>query len=245
MTRPSGPRLFLDADLSQSDVLLDERDAHYVGHVLRLKAGDRVTVFDGRGIERAATVGLLSRRRSQLDLHDRLPTLPEAELEITLVQALIKSDAMDLIVQKITELGVRRLCAVHTDFSVVRLDGERSLRRVEHWRRIARSACEQCGRHFPPAIEAYESLDVCLAELPVGAARIVFDPRAPSLCELASTPAAVCLLVGPEGGLSAADGELARIAGFETASLGPRTLRAETAALAACTAAQLRWGDMR
>lgn len=244
MMRGRGPRLFLDSNLAGASVVLEERDAHYAGHVLRLKTGDRLTVFDGRGTERAAIVELSSRRRSELSLHEHLAPLAEPGLELTLVQALVKSDAMDLIVQKATELGVRRIAAVKTDFSVVRLDDERAQRRLEHWRRIARSACEQCGRHFAPEIVAFESLESCLAALPEAPARIAFEPYAPALAARPA-PASVCLLIGPEGGLSPTDAQRARAAAFEPAGLGPRTLRAETAAIAACAAVQLRWGDMR
>ena len=95
-----------------------------------------------------------------------MPPLPESPLDLTLIQALPKSDAMDLIVQKATELGVRTLVPVYTEHSVVKLDSERSERRVEHWRKIARSACEQCGRHTPPRIEPAAPLAAALEALP-------------------------------------------------------------------------------
>jgi 16S rRNA (uracil1498-N3)-methyltransferase len=170
--------------------------------------------------------------------------LPEPTVEVTLVQSLVKNDAMDLIVQKATELGVRRICAVKTDHSVVRLDATRADRRLAHWRKIAQSACEQSGRHSPPTIDCYATLDECLATVPDDALKIALHPRATSADEaLPRSVGKVCLLVGPEGGFSVAD--LAQIAAahFATLRLGPRILRAETAAVAACTFAALRWGD--
>jgi 16S rRNA (uracil1498-N3)-methyltransferase len=211
-----------------------------------LRLGQQVIVFNGRGEERLATVATLDRRRAELNLHEHLSALPEPELDITLVQALVKSDPMDLIVQKATELGVRRICAVKTAFGVVRLDAARAAQRVAHWQGITRSACEQCGRHSPPVIETFDSLARCFATLPNDALRIAWDPRAGGARRaLPEVVAKICLLVGPEGGFSAAELEEVSTAGFIVLRLGPRTLRAETAAIAACTFAQIHWGDLR
>jgi 16S rRNA (uracil1498-N3)-methyltransferase len=213
---------------------------------LRLGKGERVTVFNGRGEERLATISRLDRERAELSLGARLAALPEPAIETTLIQALVKNDAMDLIVQKATELGVRRIYAVKTDHSVVRLDASRVESRLAHWRKIARSACEQSGRHSPPLIQAYASLAECIAAVPEGAFRIALDPHATSVGPpLPRAVTKVCLLVGPEGGFSAAD--LAQIAAarFTALRLGPRTLRAETAAITACVLAALQWGDFR
>src|SRR5690606_9528735 len=146
-------RLFLERELGGERLPLGEREAHYLGHVLRLRNGDRLVAFDGRGTERVAIVRALGRRGAELELGETLEPLPESPLELVLVQALVKSDAMDWIVQKATELGVRAIAPVYSEFSVVKLEEERSERRVEHWSRIARSACEQSGRHVPPTVQ--------------------------------------------------------------------------------------------
>jgi 16S rRNA (uracil1498-N3)-methyltransferase len=240
------PRLFLAADLGGTRVTLEPGDAHYLGTVLRLGKGEQVTVFNGRGEERRATIDRLDRQRAELSLGARLTALPEPTLETTLIQALPKNDAMDLIVQKATELGVRRIYAVKTDHSVVRLDASRAERRLAHWRKIAQSACEQSGRHLPPLIQAYASLAECIAGVPDGALRIALDPHAPTIGHaLPHSVNKVCLLVGPEGGFSAADLAQISAARFTALRLGPRTLRAETAAITACAFAALRWGDLR
>jgi 16S rRNA (uracil1498-N3)-methyltransferase len=155
-------RLYIERDLEGSELTLDEREAHYVGRVLRLQPGYRLVVFNGRGVERQASVMALQRRGATLALAATQPPMPESPLALTLVQALPKSDAMDLIVQKATELGVRALVPVHTEFSVVRLDADRSERRLDHWRKIAQGACEQCGRHRPPQIEPAAPRDAAL-----------------------------------------------------------------------------------
>jgi 16S rRNA (uracil1498-N3)-methyltransferase len=244
-TTHRSPRLYLELELDGASVALDEGGAHYLGHVLRLKRGDRLVVFNGRGMERAATVDSLQRRGATLALAAALAPLPESPLDLTLVQALPKSDAMDLIVQKATELGVRALVPIYTEFSVVRLDADRSERRVDHWRKIARSACEQCGRHTPPRIEPPLDLTAAIEALP-GGTRLALEPTAePALVEQAPPTSGLVVAVGPEGGFGASDWRRLDAAQFARVSLGRRVLRAETAALAICAIAQSRWGDLR
>lgn len=239
------PRLYLERDLSGDKLTLDEREAHYLGHVLRLERGDELVAFDGRGTERRASVGSLQRRGAELELGANVDALPASRLELTLIQALPKSDAMDLIVQKATELGASAIVPVHTEFSVVKLDAERAERRVEHWRRIAQSACEQCGRHVPPTIAAPLELAACLDALAAGDARLVLDPDSTArLAAIAASPRRVAAAVGPEGGFGASDWRRLDAARFERVGLGPRVLRAETAALAVCALAQSLWGDV-
>ncbi|HUQ51003.1 MAG TPA: RsmE family RNA methyltransferase, partial [Gammaproteobacteria bacterium] len=161
------------------------------------------------------------------------------------MQALPKSDAMDLIVQKATELGVRALVPVYTEFSVVKLDEERTARRVDHWRKIAQSACEQCGRHRPPSIEPPATLVDAFAALPAGVARVALDPKAEHAFGSQALPEpALIVAVGPEGGFGPADWRRLDAAEFARMTLGRRVLRAETAALAVCAIAQSRWGDL-
>lgn len=237
------PRLYIERNLDGSDLTLDEREAHYLGHVLRLQRGARLVAFNGRGVERQASVAALQRRGATLALEDVLAPLPEPALALTLVQALPKSDAMDLIVQKATELGARALIPVHTEFSVVRLDADRSERRLDHWRKIAQSACEQCGRHRPPHIEPPAPLAAALESLPSGA-RLALDPSANHALAKQAPVGALWVAVGPEGGFGATDWRRLDAARFERVALGPRVLRAETAALAVCAIAQALWGDL-
>ena len=244
-TTHRSPRLYVELALDGTNLALDESGAHYLGHVLRLKRGDRLVVFNGRGTERDATVDELHRRGATLALAAVRAPLPESPLDLTLLQALPKSDAMDLIVQKATELGVRTLVPVYAEFSVVRLDADRSERRVEHWRKIARSACEQCGRHTPPRIEPALELAAALETLPEGK-RLALDPSADiSLGAHAPPKSGIVVAVGPEGGFAAADWRRLDAARFERVALGRRVLRAETAAIAVCAIAQSRWGDLR
>lgn len=238
------PRLFIEHDLDGNSVTLDERESHYLRHVLRLALGDELLAFNGRGAERVATIGSLQRRGAVLELRTALAPLSESPLDLTLLLALPKSDAMDLVVQKATELGVRTLAPAFTEFSVVRLDAERSERRLDHWQKIARGACEQCGRHRPPTIAAPLPLADALAALPAGGARFALDPAADrALDEQAAPTSGLVVAVGPEGGFGNSDWRRLDTAKFTRVALGRRILRAETAALAACAIAQSLWGD--
>ncbi len=244
-TTHRSPRLYIERELEGGDLTLDEREAHYLKQVLRLKRGDRLAVFNGRGTERFASVESLQRRGGVLRLAAPQAPLPESPLDITLIQALPKSDAMDLIVQKATELGVRALVPVYTEFSVVKLDAERSERRLDHWRKVAQSACEQCGRHRPPQIEPAATLAAALEALPSAPQRLALEPFAATALGAQAAPArGLVVAIGPEGGFGATDWQRLDAASFARVSLGPRVLRVETAALAVCAIAQARWGDL-
>ena len=119
-----------------------------------------------------------ARDHSRLQIGAALEPLPESPLELSLIQLLAKAEAMDLIVQKTTELGVRTVIPVVTEFSVVKLDGERRARRVKHWQKIARSACEQSGRHCPPVVCQPQSLASGLAGISTEHLRFALHPDA-------------------------------------------------------------------
>lgn len=240
----SAPRLYTDRELVGPEIALDAGEAHYMTQVLRLRRGDPIVLFNGRGQEMLTTLALATKRGASLETVERLEPQPESRLRLVLLQALVKADAMDLIVQKATELGVHALKPLLTRHSVVRLDAERAARRLEHWRKVSRSACEQCGRHKPLEIDAPRPLADGGFSPPAGTLGILLDPGSAEPLAQQSAPTGVWLLNGPEGGFDAEDLRLIDAAGFRRARLGPRILRAETAALAACSLAQAYWGDL-
>ena len=228
-------------------ITLPETAGHHVARVLRLAAGDALTVFDGRGGEYRATLVRVSRAAVEVDVGAHDPVDRESALAVELGQGICKGDRMDLVVQKATELGARIIRPVVCERTVVKLDAARAERRMTHWRAIAVHAAQQSGRTRVPEVAGVEDLGAWLARGGTGPA-FVLSPRAgASLADLApSAPGApVRLLVGPEGGLSPREIERAGAAGFEGLRLGPRVLRTETAALAALAALQARWGDLR
>ncbi len=153
---------------------------------------------------------------------------------------------MDVVVQKSTELGVHRITPVITEFSVVKLDPEKSAKRREHWLKVSQSACEQCGRNTLPEIDLPQSLHSWLANLADDdTLKIMLDPGSgASIAAMAPAVNAVTMLVGPEGGLSNGERRQCEEKGQKAISLGPRTLRTETAALAGIAVLQAYWGDL-
>ena len=157
----STPRAYVDLPLaSGTQVELPEAVAIHAVRVLRLRAGDALTLFNGRGGEFAATLGAAAGRgrvRAEVGAHDDIER--ESPLRVTLLQAVARGERMDLIVQKATELGVARIVPLASERSVVRLDERQAAKRLEHWRGIAIAACEQCGRNRLPQIDPVADFD--------------------------------------------------------------------------------------
>ena len=236
----SAPRFHVDAPLALGTVRLPERVAHHALRVLRLRDGAPLVLFNGRGGEYAGHLQLAAEPEAVLTAFDAVDR--ESSLSVTLVQALVASEKLDWIVEKLTELGVARLLVVPTERSVVRLDGERLARRLAHWQEVAVAACAQCGRNRVPQVAMHATLQDALAGLVSGPRRMLL-PEA--VAPLDATAADTCTIaVGPEGGFTAAEQRALAAAQFEPARLGPRVLRTETAGLAALAALQCRSGDL-
>lgn len=240
-------RLFVEHSLEAGQsVTLSGEQARYIGKVLRCRVGDELQLFNGDGGEFSAQINDISKTAVTVTLADHREHDLESPLAVRLIQGVSRGDRMDTIVQKATELSVRRLSPLLSEFSVVKLDAERSDKRVRHWTAISRSACEQCGRNRPPQIDAPCRFDDLVNEtVAEGTVRLLLMPMATaSLTRLDIKPAAVELLIGPEGGFSDIEQERAVGAGFQAVSVGPRVLRTETAAISVLTLAQALWGDL-
>ena len=223
---------------------LEPDRAHYVARVLRMRPGDRLVVFDGSGGQYPATIEALGRQAATIATGDFDPVECESNLALHLGIAVSRGERMDWVVQKATELGVQSITPLLSERTEVRLSGEREDKKLRHWRQVATSACEQCGRNRLPQVERLQSLpewwEGVAADL-----RLVLDPAAASGARYMAAPASIALLVGPEGGFSSAEIAAAEAAGFQSLQLGPRILRTETAPLAAIAVLQARWGDIR
>lgn len=241
------PRLFSREKLVEhSSCVLRGEAARYVGRVLRCRPGDALILFDGSGPEFAGVIAEIGKQEVSVDIAAATQRTVESPLAVHLLQGISRGERMDIVVQKATELGVRRITPLQTEFSVVRLNAERAAKRQQHWQRIGESACEQCGRTVPPAIDAAMTLqDFLQRDAPAKSTRLILLPGAGQhFGNLAMPPAGIELMIGPEGGFSPAEQEQAIARGFVPIGLGPRVLRTETAALAALALVQSLWGDL-
>lgn len=234
------------AELGAGQVVLGEAEHRYLARVLRLRAGDRLVLFDGRGREADAVITRVGDADIALDVGDAR-ALEGATLDLTLILPLLKGEKMELVMQKATELGVTRIVPAVAARSVVRLATDRAGGRISRWRRIAIEAARQCGRADLPAVADPVALESALREAPVDAFRVMFHESSTlplrQVWPLTRAGAAV-VAVGPEGGFTDDEVAAGRAAGFVIAGLGPRVLRAETAAITAVAIAAHILGDL-
>ena len=240
-------RLFISHRLGTGATLrLDGDQARYVGRVLRLRPGDHLRVFNGEDGEFDAHLQKVTKSSAELLVEGSVDSATESGLKLHLVQGISRGERMDFVIQKATELGVKRITPVFTEYGVVKLDEKRATKRRDHWQGVAESACEQSGRIRPPLIDAPVALNAWFGKGPRETdTDLILRPGAPTALTSVDAPSTkVCLLIGPEGGFSDQEYADAELAGFTAVSLGPRVLRTETAALAAVAVAQSLWGDL-
>lgn len=218
--------------------------ANHIARVLRLEKGDAITAFDGRGGEYEARIDAIRKDRVLLSVGAHRAIERESPLAATLAQGISRGERMDFVVQKATELGVRRIVPLITERTVVRLDARQAEAKVRHWRAIVAAACEQCGRNTLPEVAPPQRLDALLAEPPDATQRLVLSPFGEQRVRELAFRGPVLVLIGPEGGLSDTELEMSVRAGFRAVRLGPRILRTETAAVAALAALQQQLGDL-
>jgi 16S rRNA (uracil1498-N3)-methyltransferase len=241
-------RIFVPGPLETGkDVVLPAQAGEHLTRVLRLEAGAPFTLFDGNGGEYSAILGERSGKQVKARVEQHLAIERESPLDITLLQGVARGERMDLIVQKATELGVTRILPVLTERSVVKLDARLRDRKREHWQAIATSACEQCGRNRLAEVSHAQALADAISSSPANSTRCLLaaDAAQPLAAIAAATPAAIVLLIGPEGGLADHEEAFAQANGFISYRLGARVMRTETAGLAALATLQALAGDFR
>ena len=246
-------RLFVPAPLqADTELSLPPGPARHA-QVRRVQPGDTVHLFDGRGSDWPATVLAVGRSEVRVRVGQALPVANELPMAVTLALGMPANERMDTLVEKATELGVACIQPLLTTRSVLRLTGERALRKQAHWQAIAEAACEQCGRAQVPLVQPIRELAAWLpgasadATAGAGGLRLVLSLRAdatalPALVMALPANMAITTLSGPEGGLTPDEEADAVRAGFVPTALGPRVLRADTAPLAVLAWLGLRAG---
>ena len=234
------PRFYLPTALAPHTTLnLPDNIIRHI-HVLRLNAGDSITLFNGTGNDFAATLQTIGKRHAECHIHAQRQPENESPLAITLVQAISSGERMDFTLQKSVELGVRAIQPIISERCVVRLSGERADKRVQRWQDIVIAACEQSGRSIVPTVQPIVSFSDYLRQMPPELHLMMSLRRAQALRDIAPVPQTLRLMIGPEGGWTPAEEQAALAAGVQTITLGKRVLRTETAAMAAM---QVLWGD--
>lgn len=237
------PRFYVDTALrAGTSVLLPEDSAHHAVHVLRIRAADEVTLFNGRGGEYAARIASIERLRVLVDVLWHRAVERESPLRLVLVQGVSAGERMDFTVRKSVELGVAEIHPVLATSSVARPKGERAAARHAHWQKIAIAACEQCGRNRIPLVRP----PVAAVDYRGGAGiKLLLSPQADLRFSQACHANGVefTIAAGPEAGFSADEQRTFLDAGFVPVRLGARVLRTETAGLAALAALSALRGD--
>jgi len=233
------PRLYIPRPLETGAVCAAAADqARYLKTVLRMREGDPLLIFNGTGWEYKAVIRRRTADGIELEITGRR-ALPAAEIHVTLCQAVPKAEKMDGIIRHATELGAERIVPFLAERSVPRWQSEQLPRKRERWQKIAVEASRQCGRPDIPEIGEIVTFERMLRDVPESGLRLIpwEEETKTGIREILRDPARsgmkeFVLVIGPEGGFSAGEIELARQAGFLSVSLGKRVLRVETASLA-------------
>ncbi|MDH7497867.1 MAG: 16S rRNA (uracil(1498)-N(3))-methyltransferase [Syntrophomonadaceae bacterium] len=239
------------ADIDGEGATIQGPEGHHLSAVLRLRPGEEVAVLDGSGAVYPGQLVQVGDGWARVRFTGGRMPASEPPVPVTLVQALVKGERMDLVLQKAVELGVSCVVPVVSERTVVRLEGERRQERVARWQRIAAAACKQCGRGLIPRIEALQDLGAVLERGRLRPAVMLYEAeRSMGLKQVLRAWRERCrqegllLFVGPEGGFSPAEVEQARSCGVVGTGLGPRILRAETAGIVGLALVLYELGDL-
>ncbi len=238
-------RIFQNSPMKIGDAFaLSDDVANYISNVLRLKKTAPLLLFNGHGGEFSATIVSIEKRKISVLIEKFHDIERESPLAIHLAQGISRGEKMDLTIQKAVELGVQKITPIITERCGVQLSEERQEKRLEHWKKIIISACEQCGRNRLPILTPVMTIDDYMTQEST-LVRLMLDHHAStSLGKLDQTIKEIALLIGSEGGLTTNERLSAENHRFTPITLGPRILRTETAGLAIISILQNKLGDM-
>jgi 16S rRNA (uracil1498-N3)-methyltransferase len=241
-------RFFLEElDGSAKEAEITGEEFTHLKKVLRLGPGDSAAIFNGRGLELFGRIESIGQRSARITIEGRSEDRKESPFGLVLLQGLLKGDRPEFIVQKATELGLTEVCFYTTARTVPRVDGEGAEKKLLRWKKASIEAAKQCGRSTLPLVTLAPGLREAVQETTAGLKIVLWEKEgSASLKDLLSgkAPGTAALLVGPEGGLSDEEVIFAEGAGFKKAGMGPRILRAETAALAAAAIVEYAFGGL-
>lgn len=224
------------------EIELDDNAHRHVARVLRLAVGDALTLFNGDGFDYVGEIGFCDRRSTRVRILSREAPGNESPLHLTLFAALLKGEAMDRVMQKAVELGVSRIVPVAAARSEALPAGERRDKKLAHWQGVIVASAMQCGRAVLPALDEITPLAAVLNA--ADGLRWIFSPHHAPTADAPASADHLSLLIGPEGGFTPDEVASAQSAGWFIQHLGPRILRADTAATVAIARAQSRYGDL-
>ena len=227
-------RVYVEQELVVGDSIAFDQDRnHYLKHVLRLKPGAVVDLFNGSdGNDYRATL-TLDGKQLGADIESATPKPTESSVDSTVIQALGRADHMDWMIQKATELGVNRIAVFNAEHTQHPLKAKQLDKKLQHWRGVTISACEQCGRARIPTVEFNPDFAQTLQDNSADLKLLLHFEGESIASLLRATSGSVAILVGPEGGLSENEIDTAASQGYRKTTLGPRVLRFETAAITA------------
>jgi 16S rRNA (uracil1498-N3)-methyltransferase len=224
-------------------ITLPQDTSHYLLHVLRLKVGSAVLLFNGEGGQYLGTIADIGKKRVLVNVAQFQPLKTESSCNIHLAQALGKGEKMDWVIQKAVEVGISEITPLLTEFCNVKLDESRADKRWSHWQNIMISACEQSGRATLPKLNPIIQYKHWLPKMN-SSLKLICHPTCGSSLNSLAPSRDITVLIGPEGGWSEDELTLALQEGFVGVALGPRILRMETAAVVAVALLQAKFGDL-
>jgi len=245
-------RFFVETvNLTGSTALISGPDARHIKTVLRLKPGDEIELFDGTGVVYPARITVMLPKQVKVDLIGKFPLTNESPAYITAAQAYLKDNKMDTLVRQLTELGIAAWVPFISERSISKPDDKRFEGRRLRWQKIARESLKQCRRGRMPQIGPLHTFRAVLEAAYTSDLKIIFwESETRSLHSLVEPlqpgriVRSIFLILGPEGGFSSPEVQQAVACGFQSISLGPRILKAETATVTACTLIQYLFGDL-
>ena len=244
-------RFFVDKILPENGfVSITGKEARHIRNVLRMKKGETIILMDRAGQSHEATIEAIQHKEVKAQITRAIPPLPPSPVTISLAQALIKFHPMEYLIQKATELGIHSIHPFYSERTVMQLKSAHLKNKMDRWKEIMKSACKQCGRGALPELNAPLLFEEMINNAPhTKSLKIMLweDEDKGDLKKLLTSvsPAPhVFVIVGPEGGFTMNEINLARKAGFHIVSLGNRIVRAETAAVSLLSIIQYEWGDL-